>query len=128
MRSAVLFVLLTFGLSGCSAIGKFIPSKFDNVEYGKLVELNVLSTIHNQKEDWCNAGILNQMYYRAEYLRTYSTHRLNANITSIYEGIHGITKELKERENPSPAYCKIKRQSIHKITTETLDVFGSRKA
>lgn len=128
MKKIVIFTLLVMGLAGCSTIGKFMPSNFDNVEYGKLVELNVLSTIHSKKEDWCNAGILNQMHYRAEYLRTYSTHRLNANITSIYEGIHGITKELKERENPSDAYCRIKRQSIQKITTETLAVFGSRKA
>jgi len=128
MKSAVFFVLFTFMLAGCSALGKFVPSKFDNVEYGKLVELNVLSIIHGQKEDWCNKAILNQMNYRAEYLLTYSTYRLNDNITNIYKGIHDLTEELRVKENPSDAYCRIKRQSIQKITTETLEVFGSRKA
>lgn len=128
MRSAVFFVLLTFMLAGCSALGKLIPSKFDNVEYGKLVELNVLTTAHVSAEDWCNKAIINQLNYRAEYLHTYSTYRLNANIADIYKGIYDLTQELKEKENPSDAYCRIKRQSIQKITTETLSVFGSRKS
>lgn len=123
----VSFVLVAF-LAGCSSLGKFIPSKFDNVEYGKLVELNVLTTSHAGAEDWCNKAIVNQLNYRAEYLHTYSKYRLNANIASIYKGIHDLTKELREKENPSDAYCRIKRQSIQKITTEALSVFGSRKS
>lgn len=120
--------MLVTVLAGCSSIGKFIPSKFDNVEYGKLVELNVLTTSHGGVEDWCNKAIINQLNYRAEYLHTYSTYRLNANIANIYKGIHDLTKELRAKENPSDAYCKIKRQSIQKITTEALSVFGSRKS
>lgn len=128
MKKIVVFALLVISLTGCSTLGKLIPSKFDNVEYGKLVELNVLTTAHVNAEDWCNKSIINQLNYRAEYLHTYSTYRLNANIADIYKGIYDLTQELKEKENPSDAYCRIKRQSIQKITTETLEVFGSRKS
>lgn len=128
MKSFIALSLVVL-LSGCSALSKFIPSNFDNAEFGKLVELNVVSMSVNAKtEDWCNPMIIGQMNYRAEWLYTYSKYRLNDNITQVYKGIHGLTTELIEREAPSSAYCKIKRQSIHKITSDTLTVFGSRKS
>ena len=126
MRSFIFFAMFTFLLAGCSALGKYIPSNFDNVEYGKLVELNVIST--TVSGTWCQKSTIQQMNYRAEWLKTYSKYRLNDNIAGIYEQIGSITKELNDRPNPSEAYCRLKRQSIQKITTETLEVFGDRKA
>lgn len=119
-----LFAVLTVG---CSSIGKFVPSEFDNVEYGKLVELSVLSLSHGSTEEWCKSSMISQMNYRAEYLHTYAKHRLNDNIVEIYKGIHDLTLELKEKENPSEAYCKIKRTNIHNVTNNVLSVFGDRK-
>lgn len=128
MKSFIALSLVVL-LSGCSVIGKFMPSNFDNAEFGKLVELNVVSMSVNPKaQDWCNPMIIGQMNYRAEWLHTYSKYRLNDNITAIYKGIHDLTSELIERETPSTTYCKIKRQSIHKITSDALEVFGSRKS
>jgi hypothetical protein len=113
-------------LGACSTIGKYLPSDFDNVEYGKLVELNVVSAM-GEPGLWCMKPILSQMNYRAFYLHTYSDHRLNENITGIYKGLHDLTTELVEKENPSDAYCRIKRTNIHNITTSALEVFGDRK-
>ena len=127
MKKALLGLVLVTFLAGCSSISKFLPSNFDNVEFGKLVELNVVAELKDPAEPWCNPVIINQMNYRSLWLVTYSKYRLNDNIAEIYKQIHGITKELKERENPSDAYCRIKRQSIHRITTDVLEVFGSRK-
>lgn len=121
----VLLGTLLLALSGCANIGKFFPSDFDNVEYGKLVELNTIAIM--PAKTWCNPSSLNQMNYRAQYLHTYATHRLNTNIAEIYAGIHGLTSELAEREKPSEAYCKIKRTNIHDITTTILETFGDRK-
>jgi hypothetical protein len=126
MKNLFLASLVIFA-TGCSSIGKYVPSEFDNVEYGKLVELNVISVSHNSIEDWCNKGIINQMNYRAKYLHTYAKHRLNENIVNVYSEIHKLTDELKQKEEPSQAYCKIKRTNIHNITTNTLNVFGDRK-
>lgn len=121
----VLIGALTLAIAGCSSIGKYLPSEFDNVEYGKLVELNTIAIMPGT--GWCSKSQLNQMNYRAQYLHTYATHRLNTNIAEIYAGIHGLTTELVERDEPSEAYCKIKRTNIHDITTTTLETFGDRK-
>ena len=113
-------------LGACSTIGKYLPSDFDNVEYGKLVELNVVSAM-GEDGLWCMKPVLSQMNYRSFYLHTYSKNRLNENITEIYKGLHGLTTELVEREKPSDAYCRIKRTNIHNITSSALEVFGDRK-
>ena len=120
----VFFVgLIVLAVSSCSTL---IPSKFDNVEYGKLVELNVVSAM-GEDGLWCMKPVLSQMNYRSHYLHTYSQHRLNDNITEIYKGLHGLTTELVEKKNPSDAYCRIKRTNIHNITDNVLSVFGDRK-
>ena len=126
MKNLLSLALCLFILSGCTSIGKFLPSDFDNVEYGKLVELNVVSAM-GETGLWCMKPILSQMNYRAFYLHTYSKHRLNENITGIYKKLHDLTTELVDRENPSDAYCRIKRTNIHKLTTQSLEVFGGRK-
>ena len=118
MKNIVSLALCIFVLSGCSSIGKFIPSDFDNVEYGKLVELNVISNM--SQGDWCKKSTIGQMDYRAHWLYTYSKYRLNENITTIYQKLNSLTNELVARENPSQAYCRLKRQNIHKVT----DVYG----
>ena len=112
-------------LSSCSTIGKYLPSDFDNVEYGKLVELNVVADM--PQNDWCKKSTISQMNYRAKYLHTYAQHRLNDNITEIYKGLHGLTEELVNKEEPSQAYCRIKRTNIHDITSNILGAFGDRK-
>jgi len=115
--------LIVAAVSGCSSL---MPSKFDNVEYGKLVELNVVSAM-GEDGLWCMKPVLSQMNYRSHYLHTYSQHRLNDNITEVYKDLHVLTTELVERENPSDAYCRIKRNNIHNITDNVLSVFGDRK-
>ena len=126
MVKNILLLASVLILGACSTIGKYIPSDFDNVEYGKLVELNVVSAM-GEDGLWCMKPVLSQMNYRSFYLHTYSKNRLNKNITEIYKGLHGLTTELVERENPSDAYCRIKRTNIHNITSSALEVFGDRK-
>lgn len=126
MVKNILLLASVLILGACSTIGKYLPSDFDNVEYGKLVELNVVSAM-GEDGLWCMKPVLSQMNYRSFYLHTYSKNRLNENITEIYKGLHGLTTELVERENPSDAYCRIKRTNIHNITSSALEVFGDRK-
>lgn len=125
IANTVLLGTLLLALSGCANIGKFFPSEFDNVEYGKLVELNVIANM--PQDDWCKKSTISQMNYRALYLHTYAENRLNDNITEIYKGLHGLTEELVNKEEPSQAYCRIKRTNIHDITTNILSAFGDRK-
>jgi len=127
MKAIVVLSLAIF-LSGCSTLGKFIPSKFDNVEFGKLVELNVISKSPLVGIEWCRETDINRMSYLSAQLKVYSENRLNANIANVYGEIDKLVVELKAKENPSNAYCRIKRESIHKVTEDALKVFGSRKA
>ena len=80
-KDIVLIGVLTLAIAGCSSIGKYLPSEFDNVEYGKLVELNVISNM--PQEDWCKKSTVNQMNYRAKYLVTYAENRLDDNVKKI---------------------------------------------
>jgi len=77
----ILIGALLIVTAGCSSLGKYLPSDFDNVEYGKLVELNVIANM--PQDDWCKKSTISQMNYRALYLHTYAEHRLNDNITEI---------------------------------------------
>lgn len=127
MKNAFLVLTLSFLIAGCSSIGKLIPSKFDNVEFGKLVELNVIASSPLVGEEWCRENDLNRMAFISKQLKVYSEHRLNANISEVYTEIDSLVTELANRESPAPAYCKIKRTNIAKVTTKALDVFGGRK-
>jgi hypothetical protein len=120
-------VLLILTLMGCSSFAKFMPSNFDNVEFGKLVELNVISKTPSIDTNWCDQKDINDMFYISSQLEVYSANRLNENINNIYSKINTFALELKTRENPSNAYCKIKRNSIYEVTKETLSTFGNRK-
>ena len=119
---------IILGLAGCSTISNLFPSDFDNAEYSMLVELNVIAKSPLVKEEsWCHPSHISRMAYLSTQLTVYSKHRLNENINKIYNTINDTVIELKEKESPSNAYCKIKRNTIYKMTDDTLKVFGDRK-
>jgi uncharacterized small protein (DUF1192 family) len=126
MYKVILVSLIAFSLTGCATIGKYIPSKFDNVEFGNLAELHVVATKPSVANDWCAEKDLKKMAHLSDVLAVYSKHRLNENIAGVYAEINSLTNELKNREQPSAAYCKIKRQTIGKVTEDALNVFGDR--
>ena len=127
MNKNIGFLLMIVLLAGCANVTKWIPSDFDNVEFGKLAELHVLAAEPLDGSTWCGAADIGMMHHHAKILSVYSEHRLNANIKNIYTAISDLTRELKDRENPSEGYCKIKRQGIADITEQTLATFGDRK-
>lgn len=124
MKKSFLTLMLcsVFVLAGCASSLNRLPNKFDNVEYRDLVELNVLS----KWSDTCKSSELKRMDYLGKILSTYSSNRLNADIAEIYSEISRLTSELRERENPSDAYCKLKRDNISETTDRALEVFGER--
>jgi hypothetical protein len=114
-------------LSACSSLTKWIPSDFDNVEFDRLAELHVLASEPLDGKNWCGSMDIGMMNYHAKILKVYSEHRLNQNIEKIYDAIFDLTTELRDRENPSEPYCKIKRTGIANITEQALVTFGDRK-
>ena len=118
-----MIVLVAAVVASCS----LIPDDFDNVEFSRLAELNVLASEPLDGKNWCGSADIGMLNYNAKVLAVYSEHTLNENIASIYSEIADLTQELYSRENPSNAYCKIKRNNIANATQKALDVFGGRR-
>ena len=127
MNKLAIGILSILLITGCSSIGKWIPSDFDNVEFGKLAELHVLASEQLDGVNWCGRADIGMIHHHAKILSVYSEHRLNDNIKNIYTAISDLTQELKDRKDPSEGYCKIKRQGIANISEQALATFGDRK-
>lgn len=128
VKKMLLTTCMVLGLVSCTAITDLLPSDFDNVEYQMLVELNVIAKSPLVKDDaWCHPSHISRMSYLSHQLTVYAKHRLNPNINKIYNTINDTVFELKQKEDPSNAYCKIKRNTIYKMTDDTMKVFGQRK-
>lgn len=125
MNKHFLAITLTLSLFlvSCSNLGKYVPENFDGNEYMKLSELSVLSTLSES----CNGLEMVSMRFNSAVLMKYSEGTLKENIADIYAGIHTEIVQLSERENPSPAYCKLKRKNITNLIDQAMDTFGDRK-
>lgn len=117
------FLLVAIMVSGCANFRDYVPEDFDGNEYMKLAELSVLSSL----SETCDGVELASMRFNSAVLMKYSEGTLKKNIADIYAGIYDLTVELTERENPSAAYCRIKRGNITKLVDEAMDTFGERK-
>ena len=117
------FLFVAIMISGCANFKDYVPEDFDGNEYMKLAELSVVADL----SETCNGMELTSMRFYSAVLMKYSEGTLKENIAEIYAGIHALTVEISERENPSPAYCKIKRGNISKLVDEAMDTFGDRK-
>jgi len=114
--------VLTTVLVGCSSLSNLIPDKFDNVEYGNLVHLGVIS--ENTKD--CSSDQIQLAWSYSAFLEKYSEHTMNETNQKIYTQIHDLTTELRNRQDPSEGYCRIKWGNISSIVEEALAVAGSR--
>ena len=127
MNTRITVLLSILFVTGCANVAKYIPSDFDNVEFGKLAELHVLAEQPLDGANWCGRADIGMMHHHAKILAVYSEHRLNDNIKNIYTAIADLTQELTDRKDPSEGYCKIKRQGIANISEQALATFGDRK-
>ena len=112
--------LLLFTVAGCAVMDK-LPDKFDSMEYGELVRLNLIS-----EQTTCSIEDIKQAYKMAAFLDRYSDHRMNSNNQKIYDQIFDLVAELENREAPSDAYCRIKWQNINSVTGSALEESAKR--
>ena len=128
MKKVLVTIGLIFAVAGCTSISDWIPEKYDSVEFSRLAELHVITTssLTTGEDVWCHPAELSVIHYHAEVLSVYSKHTLKENIAEIYSGIADLTEELIERDEPSEAYCKLKRRNIAELTERALEVFGNR--
>ena len=77
------FITLALLLNGCSSLMNMIPDRFDNVEYAKLVSLNVDAEVSKES---CSVDI--ETYKSALFLKKYSEGTMNKTNNEIYSEIH----------------------------------------
>ena len=107
-------------LVGCG-ITNLIPDRFDNVEYGMLVSLNVDAIVSNGS---CDIG--EDTYKNALFLKRYSEGTMNNTGQNIYKEIYSMVEEFYLRENPSRIYCKMKWENIQVVTDKAIELSGNR--
>jgi hypothetical protein len=126
MKPLVTLVLVLF-VAGCANISNLIPEKYDPIEFNRLAEINVVARnpIANIPV-WCHPTELKLLNFHTSVLEVYAKNTLKPRIAEIYTELNSLASELYHREDPSEAYCKIKRQNIAELTDQALAVFGNR--
>lgn len=123
MKNITLLLCALF-VAGCANL---IPEKYDAVEFNRLAELNVMVKNEVQQSPvWCHPAELNVIDYQSTVLAVYAQHTLKPRIAEIYAEINSLARELNRRQEPSEAYCRIKRKNIGELTDQALAVFGNR--
>ena len=113
----LLFVSLLL-LSGCS----LWMAGFDNNEYGLINKVRTISELGK-----CDEYTVKVLYNNALEFKNYAQYipRNDATI-GLSNQLYTIVDELHKRENPSPAYCKAKLNTIAKSAEEIQRVVGSK--
>lgn len=122
MRLSII-LLSTLALSGCGSLMNLFPDQFDNMEYAKVVELNVVASV-SKNSITCQRP--DNAYLTAKFLEVYSKGTMNETNQKIYAEVGSLVSELYQRNDPSPAYCKIKWGNIEKATSEVIALSGAR--
>lgn len=121
MKKLIVVPLIVL-LSGCSLMN-LIPDRFDSVEYGKAIELNVAANMYS-RAGACT--LPDQPYADAKFLEVYSKGTMNETNQQIYTEISSLVEELYTREDPSAVYCKMKWKNIETATHKAIELSGSR--
>jgi len=113
----------TLLLSGCGTLMNLFPDRFDNVEYARLVDLNVYAKI---SKNGVTCQRPDEAYRSAKFLEVYSQGTMNETNQTIYSEISSLVTELYQRNDPSPAYCKLKWKNVETATNDAISLSGAR--
>ena len=120
-KGIIIVTIAMLSLTGCANVANIFADRFDNVEYGKLVELNV-DAIASEG----NCPLSKETYKKALWLKIYSEGTMNDTSSDLYEELYGLVEEFYNRENPSDVYCNLKWENIVKATDDAIALTGSR--
>jgi hypothetical protein len=121
MKKLLAMSLIALTLAACDILD-YVPDRYDSTEYEYLVLLSLTA-----KDTDCNPIQTQSMKLYSGFLVMFSEYKSNKATQEIYAGIDDLVTELANREQPSPAYCKLKTQNIIKLTDRAREVFGMRK-
>ena len=86
------FMVITIG--ACSNLGNLIPNKFDNVEYGSLVRLGVIT--ENAKK--CDGSLVMSAWGESAFLEKYGKYTIDETNQKIYVKINDLVEELRDEK------------------------------
>ena len=105
-------------LSGCA----LWMANYDSNEYSLVNKLRTLAIVGD-----CSSESVKSLYNTTLELKNFAQYipRNDATI-GLANQLYSIVEELHKRENPSPAYCKTKLNTIAKSAEEIQRVVGSK--
>ena len=105
-------------LSGCS----LWMASYDSTEYSLVNKVRTQAIVGN-----CFSENVKNLYNTTLELKNFAQYiPRNAATIGLANQLYTIVDELHKRENPSPAYCKAKLNTIAKSAEEIQRVVGSK--
>jgi hypothetical protein len=114
----ILIFLFAFSLSGCS----LLMANYDSSEYSLVNKVRTQAIVGD-----CSSQSVKNLYNTTLELKNFAQYipRNDATI-GLANHLYVIVDELHKRENPSPAYCKAKLNTIAKSAEEIQRVVGNK--
>lgn len=114
----IVTVLLLLQLSGCA----LWMANYDSSEYSLVNKIRTTAELGT-----CEPATINSLYTTTTEFKNFAQYipRNKATI-DLSKNLYIIVDELHKRENPSPAYCKIKLNLIAKSAEQIQQVVGSK--
>ena len=113
-----IILIATVLLSGCS----LWMASYDSTEYSLVNKVRTQAIVGD-----CSSENVKNLYNTTLELKNFTQYipRNDATI-GLANQLYTIVDELHKRENPSPAYCKAKLNTIAKSAEEIQRVVGSK--
>ena len=119
----LLIVLLALQISGCALIEKLWVSGYDNNEYALTNKVRTLA----QSAKTCDAPTVKELYVTSLELKNFTEYLPRNKATyDLTSHLFVIVEELSKKEDPSPAYCKAKLNTIVKSAETIQQVMGNK--
>ena len=105
-------------LSGCS----LWMANYDSGEYSLVNRVRTIAEVGS-----CDKATVTELYNNAAEFKNFAQYipRNQATI-DLSKNLYILVDELYKKENPSPAYCKIKLNIISKSAEQIQQVVGSK--
>lgn len=118
MKKQIITCILLLQLTGCS----LWMANYDSFEYSLVNKVRTQAIIGT-----CSKEDVKELYITSLELKNFAQYipRNDATI-GLSNQLYTIIDELHKRENPSPAYCKAKLNTIAKSAEEIQRVVGSK--
>jgi len=128
-----LIILLAAMMSGCTLVDAYLMTKYDPNEYGMITEIR--TTAHIYADLCADPAVAKQnaitLFYHTNLFATYAEYiphndsGLDA-AKNLNEIAQGLSAKYQAGEKVSPAFCRIKFESVENSAKLMQSVIGKR--